>query len=387
MVPRGPFQKLATALTRWWPGIGAAVVTVAVVGVGWLEPLELRSLDRLFELRGARRPQVPIVIVTIDESSFTELNIRELLPRAMHASLIDKISAGRPLAIGVDLIFDTPSSRGPRDDEALGDAVARAGNVVLAAALVEEADVDLIPGYVVTRKLANAPIKIVRAGAAAWAPVNVPIDSDGHLRRARLSWRVTGETMLGFAARIHEVVTRAGLAVTPLPGASEVRINFRGGPKTFAWLSYYRALRGEIGPEAFRGKIVLIGATSPLMRDFFATPFAQRGEMPGIEILANVIETLVRGNPIREVPQWVSMVVAVSLTLLSSALVGHLRVWGLVSVSILWVVLTLGTLATFVALDVWIRSMACTLALVLGSFATVVVEFTRLGGRFPSRQA
>ena len=109
--------------------------------------------------------------------------------------------------------------------------------------------------------------------------------------------------------------------------------------------------------------------------------------MPGIEILANVIETLVRGNPIREVPQWVSMVVAVSLTLLSSALVGHLRVWGLVSVSILWVVLTLGTLATFVALDVWIRSMACTLALVLGSFATVVVEFTRLGGRFPSRQA
>src|SRR5205823_14633424 len=44
MVPRGPFQKLATALARWWPGIGAAVVTGAVIGVGWLEPLELRSL-------------------------------------------------------------------------------------------------------------------------------------------------------------------------------------------------------------------------------------------------------------------------------------------------------------------------------------------------------
>src|SRR3989442_6006555 len=47
---------------------------------------------------------------------------------------LDRISAGGPLAIGVDLIFDRPSSRGPKDDRALSAAVARGRNVGLPVA-------------------------------------------------------------------------------------------------------------------------------------------------------------------------------------------------------------------------------------------------------------
>jgi len=85
----------------------------------------------------------------------------------MHGQLLTKIAEGRPRAIGVDIIFDTPSSRGPVDDEALGAAVARAGNVVLAAALSE----DIQPFY--KRTTLNAPIPVVRRGAAGIATITM----------------------------------------------------------------------------------------------------------------------------------------------------------------------------------------------------------------------
>src|SRR5439155_11182736 len=127
-------ESLVSLARQLAGGIGAAVVTVALVHGGLFEPLETWALDRLFEFRGARRPRAPIVIVTIDEASTTELNTQWPFPRAMHGALLDRISASRPLAIGVDLIFDRPSSRGLRDDRALGAAVARAGHVAPAAA-------------------------------------------------------------------------------------------------------------------------------------------------------------------------------------------------------------------------------------------------------------
>src|ERR1043166_8412289 len=119
---------------RYLPGVAAAIVVVLLVALGLLEEREYWSLERFFELRGAVQPITPVVIVAIDESSFIELNQQWPFPRAMHADVLRKISAGRPLAIGIDLIFDVPSARGPADDEALGAAVAAAGNVVLGAA-------------------------------------------------------------------------------------------------------------------------------------------------------------------------------------------------------------------------------------------------------------
>ena len=127
-------------------GIGTVLVVLVLGLLGALEPLETWWFDRLFELRGGRAPTTPIVIVTIDESSITEINQQWPFPCAVHADLIDRISAGRPLAIGVDLIFDGPSASGARDDDALGAAIMRAGNVALSAAKVT--DVQMLDGQV-----------------------------------------------------------------------------------------------------------------------------------------------------------------------------------------------------------------------------------------------
>src|SRR4030095_3965969 len=50
-----------------------------------------------------------------------------------HARLTGRTRADGPIAIGLDVIFDSASMFGPKDDEALGAAITRAGSVVLAA--------------------------------------------------------------------------------------------------------------------------------------------------------------------------------------------------------------------------------------------------------------
>src|SRR2546430_6143688 len=360
------------AMARFWEsgvrlarqlagGIGAAAVTVALVHGGLLEPLETWSLDRLFELRGARAPSAPIVIVTIDESSNAELNTQWPFPRAMHGALLDRISAGGPLAIGVDLIFDRPSSRGPKDDRALSAAVARAGNVVLAAAPTVDPHTLQQQGISLKRIDENPPLPTIRQGAADVGSVNVFYDADGLIRRVPLRVGVGERTLPGFDAALHRIAARAGLVVAPLPAAAEVLINFRGGPRTFPWLPYYPVLRGEIRPEAFQGKIVLVGQASKALQDFHPTPFAGLDGMTGVEIHANALDTLVSGDAIREIPRWVATLVAVVTALLGSALVGPLpALRALRPPAPVWGILTLGGIAGFALRDVWLPGPART---------------------------
>src|SRR5262245_20112855 len=114
-------------VTRYVGGLMSAIVVVVLVFFGVLESLEYWSLARFFEVRGARMPVAPVVIVSLDEADIVELNQQWPFPRALHARLLRMLAAAKPLAIGMDIIFDVPSSRGPEDDAALGEAVAQAG--------------------------------------------------------------------------------------------------------------------------------------------------------------------------------------------------------------------------------------------------------------------
>src|SRR5262249_56184259 len=94
----------------------------------------------------------------------------------------------------------------------------------------------------------------------------------------------------------------AKLPPPPLPEAPEILVNFRGPLAAFERIPYYRVVANEIPPDMFRDKVVLIGSTSEVMHDVFATAFARAGTMPGVAIHANAVDTLVRGDPVRAVP-------------------------------------------------------------------------------------
>src|SRR5262245_25824175 len=365
-----PLRDLLLKL-KW--GIGAAIAVVLMVAFGQLDTLEYWSLGRLFEFRGPRPPTTPIVIVAIDEASFQELGISWPFPRAMHGRLVDKISAGKPLAIALDIVFDAPSPRGEQDDAALARAITRAGNVVLGAAQVEQHQ----PG-IGLREMSNYPISQVRQGAAAVGPINLDQDRDGHVRRAPLKVRLGADWVDAMDVALYNLVARAGRPVAPLPQQARILINFRGGPETFPSISYYKVLNGEVPSEAFRNKVVYVGPTSPVLHDVFPTVFARGADMPGVEIHANVLDSYVRGDAIREGPLWLSTTLAALAGVGGAWLVVRVQALrAFIVVSLAWVSLTALAWSTFSVWDGWMRGMAGTVALALGYGATVVADLIR----------
>jgi adenylate cyclase len=353
-------------------GVGAAVLTVALVVFGPLDGAEYAVYDRLFVLRGARPATAPIVIVTIDEDSFDELNLQWPFPRALHGQLLWKLAEAQPLAIGLDILFPEPSSRGAADDETLGAAVTVAGNVVLGAAST------MVSEGFYTKVDLNPPLPVIREGAAAWGPVNHTLGADGVLRHAVVEHKVEPQTWPGWDTALYNLAKASGYPVAPLPSRNEILINYRGGPKTYPWVPYHRVVQGEVPPEVFKGKIVLIGATSPTLQDIFSTPFALARGMPGVEVHANVLDTLLNGDAMREIPRWVTTVVAVLVALGAPWLVVRLRAFrAFLVVFGGLVVLLAATYAAFTFFGVWSRSVSIALALGLGYGVTVIDNFIR----------
>jgi len=83
---------------------------------------------------------------------------------------------------------------------------------------------------------------------------------------------------------------------------SKILINYRGGPYLYPYFSLVDVLNGNFDPMLFKDKIVLIGATTEALHDTYFVPFSgyvrmgskvRLGKMPGVEIHANSIGTLI----------------------------------------------------------------------------------------------
>ena len=352
-------------------GLMVALVVSLALFLGLLEQIERWGLNNEFSIRGPVPPKTPIVIVSIDEDSFDELEFQWPWPRSMHAQFIDTLNMGQPAVIGFDVLFSEPSALGPEDDQALGEAIGRAGNVVLAAALT------IVEGGFYTKENLNPPIPSIREQAAGYGPVNLVLDDDAFVRQAQLIFPYQGKQVSGFSALLYQKALDAGIPAQPIQ-AQQILINFRGPPRTFETIPYYRVLLGEIPPEYFHNKIVLVGATSFLLHDVYPTPFATSGEMPAVEIHANVLETLIQGIPITRTPLIVSVVLIFLGGIFAVWITNQLRPLPAMGVLI-------GVAAGFVLLafmlfvkgHLWMDLLPLPLTLTIGYGITVVENFIR----------
>jgi adenylate cyclase len=367
---------VARRILGWGGPVAALVLAIGfadVLGAPSLQVLatpSLQALNLLFSLRGPREPRSPIVVVTIDEDSFDELDLQWPWPRELHGRFLDIVRRGQPIAVGLDIVFSEPSGRGAADDRAFGAAIARAGNVVLAAAPTET----MTPAGPKTDP--NLPLPELRQGAVGFGPVNYPIDTDANVRRAVLAYPLGGERLRGFVWHLYQLGVKAGIPAQPLPEGDSFLINYRGGPGTYPRIPYYRLLNGEVAPETVRGKIVLVGATTPILHDVFSTPFASASSMPGVEIHAHALETLFRGIPLRQTPRAVTAALAVVMAFGSVWITTALRpLRALVLLAAAWLVMGGMVLALFTRWHTWVDAVAPTLALGLGYIVTVVVDF------------
>jgi CHASE2 domain-containing sensor protein len=117
---------------------GAAATGLALVAwaTNALRRTELDSVDVRFAVRGTQPAPPNVVVVGIDDVTFEELQLQWPFPRRLHARAIDTLRRDGARTIVYDVQFTEPSAS-LRDDNALIDAVTRAGNVVLGTTEVD----------------------------------------------------------------------------------------------------------------------------------------------------------------------------------------------------------------------------------------------------------
>ncbi len=317
-----------------WPffcraAIGAtiSILVYGAYALGVLDPLELKSIDLRFQLRGPVPPRLPILLVSIDQDSFDEFNLPWPWPRTLHAELIRKLTAGKAKAIGLDILF-TEAKPHSDEDEVLARAVKDAGNVILAAELTE---VDTPFGH---KSRINLPLPLLRAQARGYGIANLFTDRDGVIRRNPLRFNFQGTTYSSFPLAMFQALERG--ENTPRISNDAMMINYRGPARSYPIVPYYRVLRGEIDPTTYRGKIVLIGAFAPSLHDVFATSFSARAPTAGIEIQANVLEMLLSHETIMPLPGWAHLLLFIALSGVAIRLsLWQKPAWAAVSLSLL----------------------------------------------------
>jgi CHASE2 domain-containing sensor protein len=288
--------------------VAAAAAGIAIHDNHSLRRLEQLTIDARFQIRGTERNEVAgMVIVAIDDRTFSDFNRMHLtgqwpFPRRYEARVIDRLHRAGAKVIAVDIQFTEPS-RSPADDNALIEAVGRAGNVVLATTDVgPHGSTNVFGGDGVLRQLR------ARAGNSSFKP-----DSDGTIRQTQYS--ILG--LKTFGVVVAEMATHHTVSPSLFGGTrKQVPIDFAGPPGTIPAISFSRVYLGQFPAKMFAGKIVLVGATSPSLQDLHQTPGSGGRLMSGPEILGNAAATVLHRIPLREPAAWVTAALIVLLALL-----------------------------------------------------------------------
>jgi CHASE2 domain-containing sensor protein len=254
----------------------------AVEATGALDGLERASLKTRFDVRGAERPD-DVVVVAIDAKSFDVLREQWPFPRSLHGKAVRRLHAAGARQIVYDVQFTEPTA--PREDLALYDAIDAAGGAVLATSESDERGHTNVLG-------GDANLRRVHAEAAASDLHN---DSTGAVTRVPHS--ISGlDTMAVAAAR--------RLGADPLPAAAfedgGAWIDYRGPPGTVPTVSFSDVVLGRFDPDTFRGRVAVVGASAPTLRDVHTTPVGGDEPMAGAEVQANAVWTILHGAPLTQ---------------------------------------------------------------------------------------
>ncbi len=345
-----------------WTTAALIVLLSASIGLlaNWQAPGIARyTRDWLMRQRGPLPPPSDIAIVAIDEKSIAEFG-RFPWPRQVLAKTIEMLSACDPKVLAVDVLFPDPTNHD--SDEALARSIAQAGNVVLAAQLIDSP----ARGGRATWLM---PMPALAAAAAGVGHVNVQVESEGVARQ--LAVQVSddaGETLRAIPVEAVRVGDRApvqsvsftgpalmvGSRAIPLDTSPPVvlvgqaaghaprrletggmTIDYIGPAASFDPVTYSVAdvLRGTVPAASFRGKYVLIGATAASQGDRVASPFVHQTDsqdnqhgslLPGVEVLANALNTILRGRFYSDTGDvsaflWAALIAAITLVALERA--------------------------------------------------------------------
>lgn len=306
-----------------WRGVLAATPMVAIAIVilrllGLLQGWEWAIYDAYLRSRPLRSPDNRVAIVGIDEADLDRVGAA-IVPDGVYAELIKKLSAQKPVAIGLDAYRDEPVEPGHAE---LVEVFKTTPNLIGIAKIIGDRDRDTVP----------PPPALAEVGR--FGSNDLLIDPDGKIRRALLSLESEhlgsaigfGLYLAGFYLDRQEMVpelTKAGnwqfgetifqrfqandgAYVRADAGGNQILLNYRGPSRHFEQVSLRDVLDEKIPPDWARDRIILIGLVGESSNDFFFNPYSDSlfslpDRMAGVEVHANVtsqiLSTVLDGQP------------------------------------------------------------------------------------------
>jgi adenylate cyclase len=259
-------------------------------------------------------------VVGVDTKTFGALgDVRWPFPHDEHARVVDRLRRDGAKVIALDIQFSEPSNTDAQS-LALVDALARAKRTVVSTTEVDRRGNGNAFTYIVPQKVLDSRRRgalnayLRRDLGVDVAFGNFPNDPGGVLRRVDYD----ADGLKSFSLRVAEQATGHRITKSDLGGDS-AWIDYYGPPRTIPQVSYSDVRLGRTRPGEFRNKIVVVGATAPVLQDLHPTSTSGDDQMAGPEIQANAIGTALRGFPLREAPTGIDVALIVLLGLVAPA--------------------------------------------------------------------
>ncbi|HEY8241453.1 MAG TPA: adenylate/guanylate cyclase domain-containing protein, partial [Kiritimatiellia bacterium] len=337
-------------------------------------------------------------------------------PRQVYSYIVSFCKRSGVKALAFDVLYTEPSGIGVEDDQMFGEAARTGPPFVASLFLGKEAKqatawpVEIArPGWTVEgldRVAVDAepgaafPVPELATNAAALGGVHVTPDEDFAVRRMGFFTMFDGTavpslslasllaadpgTKLAFeSGRLH-----VGEQSVPVDASGRAILRYRGKSGTHEHFSAQGIIQSEarileggeppVSTNALSGCYVFFGFSAPGLKDLRPTPV--QGNYPGVEIHATVLDNLLEGDFLRDIPRWIAMVGTIIPSLLAAWLVLVARkAWHVVIVMVVFLLLPI--LRGFVGyhLGYWWPVVGPELAVALSLTAAVVLNYATEG--------
>ncbi|WP_233787735.1 CHASE2 domain-containing protein [Dulcicalothrix desertica] len=290
------------------PGMTAITFIVLLRMVGSLQFLEWAAFDTFMRLRSEEKLDDRILIVGINENDIRAKG--HPIPDGDIALLLNKLNTYQPVVVGLDVIRDLPRASGHQE---LIKTFRNTKNLIGVEKVLPDRS-----GYTFNPPPSLPPEQVGFSDAI--------IDIDGSQRRSLLGtsnqkqeWRLSFPLKLAEeylktkavslenvendpygmrfnSTKLIRVQTNYGSYINTDAGGSQILINFRNHRKPFRIVSLEEIENNKVNPDWIRGKIILIGMTSPSAKDYVNSA-AINSENPaliyGVEVQAHVVSQIV----------------------------------------------------------------------------------------------
>ena len=387
-------------------------LTLGMRSLGVLEPVELWSYDHLMRQRPPETIDPRIVVVEITEDDTN--NDRYPIEDTTLVRLLDRLSTYQPRAIGLDLHRSHARGKGYADliqrfkqnshifpvcsYGSTEQSYAPPGGISPDKLTYQMGFSDLIfdeprsqsnLNSTVLTQARQLPMEnlIVRRQLLSYDPT-LAVSPSSCITPYSLSFRLAYEYLQQqdvepivvnsaeqwqFGEVVFSEMPAKFAAYQQLDGqSSQIPLNYRSqqpGQKITAT----DILSGKVEPQLIRGRIVLIGYTAPVARDYFATPY---GTMPGVWIHAHmtsqIVSTILDRRPlIWTLPQWQGIQWGDWLWILAWSVAGGVVVIIFAKRSLIYLGLSTGIL-------ILVLHQACLLSLVKGGWMPYIPSLVSL---------